>query len=150
MTASNDVIYLWGGRGGKEISPLSNGSIIHTFDVARSEWDTLLLHQDEKESEQPEDRSYHSLTSLNVSIFLISLGTVLTISNLRIHSTYMPAVQLKGGYPRYIASHWTRRAGRLSRPPRGPHAEGQRSCRTHLTISSALVGFAGTSLEKAA
>ena len=72
MAALNDVIYLWGGRGGKEMSPLSSGSTIHTFDVARSEWGTLVLSQGEGESEQPEDRSYHSLTSLNVRVFLIS------------------------------------------------------------------------------
>lgn len=62
----NDVIYVWGGRGGKDMAPLLNSRNIHAFDIAKGEWNSLELKEVNGEAE-PEDRSFHVLTSIKVS-----------------------------------------------------------------------------------
>jgi len=52
-----NVIYVWGGRGGQHMAPLSNGSTIHTFDAVEDEWSDLKL-QEACEGFEPEERSY--------------------------------------------------------------------------------------------
>jgi hypothetical protein len=43
--------------------PLHDGSMIHTFNASKAEWGTVEL----KDHDKPEDRSYHTLTSIKVS-----------------------------------------------------------------------------------
>ncbi|KAF8813116.1 galactose oxidase [Phlegmacium glaucopus] len=54
-----DALYLWGGRGGKEMKPLR--SELWKYDLASKEgkWEKLLTKGD-----QPEERSYHVLTGV--------------------------------------------------------------------------------------
>ena len=62
-----DALYLWGGRGGKEMKPLSGD--LWKFELGRKEgkWEKLAIKGD-----QPEDRSYHVLTAVHpVSVFTI-------------------------------------------------------------------------------
>jgi hypothetical protein len=60
-----DALYLWGGRGGKEMKPLSGE--LWKFELGRKEgkWEKLATKGD-----QPEERSYHVLTGVQpVSVF---------------------------------------------------------------------------------
>jgi N-acetylneuraminic acid mutarotase len=66
LTVVKDVIYVWGGRGGKDMAPLYNGDNIHTFDTIKAEWSALKL-KEVGEGHAPLDRSYHALTSIKVS-----------------------------------------------------------------------------------
>lgn len=62
-----DAFYLWGGRGGKEMKPLSGD--LWKFDLGKKEskWEKLAIKGD-----QPEERSYHVLTGVQpVSVFTI-------------------------------------------------------------------------------
>jgi hypothetical protein len=54
-----DALYLWGGRGGKEMKPLSGE--LWKFELGRKEskWEKLATKGD-----QPEERSYHVLTGV--------------------------------------------------------------------------------------
>jgi Galactose oxidase, central domain len=61
-----DVIYIWGGRGGKDMAPLHNGSNIHAFDTIKSEWNALELTK----GYEPEDRSYHTLVTSQDKLYL--------------------------------------------------------------------------------
>ena len=64
-----DAMYLWGGRGGKEMKPLSGD--LWKFELGRKEgkWEKLAVKGD-----QPEERSYHVLTGVQpVSVFTILL-----------------------------------------------------------------------------
>ena len=60
-----DALYLWGGRGGKEMKPLSGE--LWKFELGRNEskWEKLATKGD-----QPEERSYHVLIGVQpVSVF---------------------------------------------------------------------------------
>ena len=64
-----DALYLWGGRGGKDMQPLSGE--LWKFELGRKEgtWEKLAIKGD-----QPEERSYHVLTGVQpVSVFTILL-----------------------------------------------------------------------------
>ena len=54
-----DALYLWGGRGGKEMKPLSGE--LWKFELGKKEgkWEKLAIKGD-----QPEERSYHVLTGV--------------------------------------------------------------------------------------
>jgi Galactose oxidase, central domain len=54
-----DAFYLWGGRGGKEMKPLSGE--LWKFELGKKEgkWEKLTIKGD-----QPEERSYHVLTGV--------------------------------------------------------------------------------------
>jgi hypothetical protein len=56
------AFYLWGGRGGKEIKPLSGE--LWKFEMGRKEdrWEKLAIQGD-----QPVERSYHVLTGVPAS-----------------------------------------------------------------------------------
>jgi hypothetical protein len=58
-TVIGSDIYLWGGRGGKEMNPLSGGEEgPWRFDTISEEWTKL-----ESKGDKPEERSYHTLTN---------------------------------------------------------------------------------------
>ena len=64
-----NAFYLWGGRGGKEMKPLSGE--LWKFELGRKEgkWEKLAIKGD-----QPVERSYHVLTGVQpVSVFTILL-----------------------------------------------------------------------------
>lgn len=78
-----DALYLWGGRGGKDMKPLSGE--LWKFDLGNPKdgrWEKLST-----KGEQPEERSYHVLTGVSpvrsFSIFCI-------IYNFQTHSTAHP------------------------------------------------------------
>jgi hypothetical protein len=61
----DDAFYLWGGRGGKEMKPLSGE--LWKFEMGRNEgkWEKLAIKGD-----QPVEKSYHVLTGVQpVSVF---------------------------------------------------------------------------------
>ena len=64
-----DALYLWGGRGGKEMKPLSGELWKFELGKKESKWEKLAIKGD-----QPEERSYHVLTGVQpVSVFTILL-----------------------------------------------------------------------------
>jgi len=64
-----DAFYLWGGRGGKEMKPLSGD--LWKFDLGRKEskWEKLAI-----KGEQPEERSYHVLTGVQPHTLYLHAG----------------------------------------------------------------------------
>lgn len=59
-------MYLWGGRGGKEMKPLDSSSEdLWKFDSKRQEWEMLATS-----GERPEDRSFHTMTSDEENLYL--------------------------------------------------------------------------------
>jgi hypothetical protein len=71
----NGVIYVWGGRGGKDMAPLYNGSDIYAFDTTTTEWRALKL-EEVGDGHEPLDRSYHALTSIKVTTISLPLESV--------------------------------------------------------------------------
>lgn len=63
MTSLNDDIYIWGGRGGKDMSPLS--SDLYRFSTTTSTWDIV-----KAKGTLPDPRSFHVLTSSNGKLYL--------------------------------------------------------------------------------
>lgn len=63
MTAVQGSLYLWGGRGGKDMGTFSGeGEDLWRFDTATETWESLKTKGDDK----PEQRSFHVMTSSKV------------------------------------------------------------------------------------
>jgi len=50
------------------MAPLPSGSTINVFDISKAQWDALQLTE-VVDGYQPEDRSYHVFTAIQVSSF---------------------------------------------------------------------------------
>jgi hypothetical protein len=111
----SNVLYMWGGRGGKDMAPLVNGSAVNAFDINKAQWDTLQLSGGH---DRPEDRSYHALTAIRVSSAHRLASRFFSFANqcLRASSISMRVAQPKADCLRF--THWTScpplRAGNLS------------------------------------
>ncbi|GAA5898130.1 hypothetical protein JCM6882_003333 [Rhodosporidiobolus microsporus] len=63
--ASDGKVYLWGGRGGKDMSSFSGDTSIWRFDPTMKGWEEL-----ETKGDQPEARSFHTMTSADGKLYL--------------------------------------------------------------------------------
>jgi N-acetylneuraminic acid mutarotase len=65
MTAAKGSLYLWGGRGGKDMGTFSGDEDLWRMDTASETWESLATKGD-----KPEQRSFHVMTTSAVSILL--------------------------------------------------------------------------------
>jgi hypothetical protein len=68
LVALQDSLLLWGGRGGKEMTPLP--STVHLFDLSNRKWSQATVNSKETE---PQERSYHTLVSDGVRLPLLGM-----------------------------------------------------------------------------
>ncbi|KAF9421780.1 hypothetical protein BGZ76_003938 [Entomortierella beljakovae] len=64
LSAIGNKIYLYGGRGGKDMNPLE--STLYAFDTISQKWEVIEV----KNGDVPEPRSYHAMTASNSEIFV--------------------------------------------------------------------------------
>ncbi|BGP32162.1 hypothetical protein JCM10296v2_003942 [Rhodotorula toruloides] len=63
---SSSALYLWGGRGGKDMSALtSDSNSIWKFDTREERWEVV-----ETAGERPEGRSYHTMCAMGDTLYL--------------------------------------------------------------------------------
>lgn len=62
LVALNGMLYLWGGRGGKDMGTFSASEDLWRFDTGARKWEALSTS-----GEKPEQRSFHVLVASNVS-----------------------------------------------------------------------------------
>ena len=65
-------IYLWGGRGGKVMTPLDEGGKFWVFDPHTSSW----RQTPDPSGDIPDPRSYHSLAAIDVPYYFDSIHFV--------------------------------------------------------------------------
>ncbi|BGP24728.1 kelch repeat containing protein [Rhodotorula toruloides] len=83
---ATSALYLWGGRGGKDMGALTSDSgTIWKFDVSEGKWDEV-----NTEGERPEGRSYHTMCAVNDTLYLHagcpSSGRLSTLHSLSLSS----------------------------------------------------------------
>lgn len=62
MTPAGNSLYLWGGRGGKDMGTFSSEEDLWRFDTISETWESLKTTGD-----KPEQRSFHVMTTAKVS-----------------------------------------------------------------------------------
>lgn len=62
MVAARGFLWLWGGRGGKDVTPFPYSDDLWKFDPSTEEWEVV-----ETRGWKPEPRSLHTLTVCDVS-----------------------------------------------------------------------------------
>lgn len=67
MVAARGNLWLWGGRGGKDMGTFSNDDDLWRFDPFSEKWESL-----QTKGDKPEQRSFHVLTAHGVSSFYSS------------------------------------------------------------------------------
>ncbi|GAA5862668.1 hypothetical protein JCM8547_003507 [Rhodosporidiobolus lusitaniae] len=65
VVSSGDRIYVWGGRGGKEMGTFAGEKGSWAFDPSSGAWEELATKGD-----QPEPRSFHTMTTLDNKLYL--------------------------------------------------------------------------------
>lgn len=122
----SDALYMWGGRGGKDMSPLDayqagvwKATINSSQDPQQSiQWERIAAGN---EDEAPNSRSYHTAIVHGVS-YARTYPNYITLTHDRIPCTCMPAVRLAVGSARYTRSTLRRSNGRLLLPLPSPVA----------------------------
>ncbi|KAK4699753.1 hypothetical protein P7C70_g6505, partial [Phenoliferia sp. Uapishka_3] len=65
LVSSGSKLYLWGGRGGKDMGTFGEEEDVWAFDVESEKWEAL-----ETTGERPQQRSFHVLTAAGDTLFL--------------------------------------------------------------------------------
>ncbi|GAA5858183.1 hypothetical protein JCM1840_001076 [Sporobolomyces johnsonii] len=65
LVAHEDKLYLWGGRGGKDMGTFTAEAGIWEFDAQKEQWTEL-----ETKGDQPEPRSFHTMCALDGKLYL--------------------------------------------------------------------------------
>ncbi|GAA6013808.1 hypothetical protein JCM10207_008199 [Rhodosporidiobolus poonsookiae] len=65
LTASGDKLYLWGGRGGKDMGTVESSSSLWAFEPATGMWEEM-----QTTGEVPEARSFHTMTAVGNNLYL--------------------------------------------------------------------------------
>lgn len=105
LVAARGHLWLWGGRGGKDMGTFSSNEDLWRFNVGTEKWETL-----NTSGEKPEQRSYHTLAAHEVRSILNSNEpfrfplSAYSQSDRNIY-TCMPVVLPKGGLALFIP--WT-------------------------------------------
>lgn len=64
LSAIGNKIYLFGGRGGKDMTPLQ--SVLYSFDTELDRWEVI----EAKSGEVPAPRSFHAMTASDSDIYV--------------------------------------------------------------------------------
>ncbi|BGP16299.1 hypothetical protein JCM10213_006455 [Rhodosporidiobolus nylandii] len=78
VSGGNGKLYLWGGRGGKDMSTVSGEASIWAFEPVKGEWEELQTKGEmqgeweelQTKGEMPEARSFHTIAALDGTLYL--------------------------------------------------------------------------------